>query len=130
MNTELDLGLKTSASAVSPDEVETVVAVLATAPARGWMTAHEIAAALNKDQPSFERRVRAIASAAAPEIVSYPGSPGYKLWDRCSVEEIDHAINAFETQGKDMIKRAHIYRLAYHRRHRNRAAGVVQASFL
>jgi hypothetical protein len=29
-----------------------------------------------------------------------------------------------------MIKRAHIYRLAYHRRHRSRTSGVEQVSFL
>ena len=51
-------------------------------------------------------------------IVSFPGSPGYKLWANCSVEEINHAIEAFESQARDMIKRANLFRRAYHRRFR------------
>lgn len=80
----------------------------------GWLTAAEIGAKLGIS----DRAVRKIASAACPAVVSFPGSPGYKLWALCTVEEIGHCIEAFESQGKDMIKRAVTYRQAYHRRYR------------
>ena len=56
--------------------------------------------------------------AAMPQIVSYPGSPGYRLFQHCTIEEINHCIKAFESQGRDMLKRAVVYRQAYHRRFR------------
>lgn len=118
----LELGLKLPAPEVSPEQVKQLVDVLAiglpdTADRKrnGWMTAEEIAA---KMEGAPERKVRKIASAAAPQVVSFPGSPGYKLWGACSVEEINHAIAAFEAQATDMIKRANLYRAAYHRRFR------------
>lgn len=82
----------------------------------GWFTAAEIATKLGDDWS--DREVRKVASAAGAGIVSFPGSPGYKLWGECTVAEIDHCIDAFESQARDMIKRAHGYRLAYHRRFR------------
>jgi hypothetical protein len=120
----LDLGLKLPAPAVTPEQVAQLVAVLHEGPAdktdwTGWMTADQIAAIMEK---GTERKVRKIASAAAPTIVSYPGSPGYKLWAACTVEEINHAIASFEAQAKDMIKRANVYRQAYHRRFRGVSA--------
>lgn len=114
-----ELPLKLPAPVVTPEQVEQLVAALRKA--AGWMTAEEIALALprkgTEEKPRLvpEREVRKIASAAAPSVVSYPGSPGYKLWAHCTVDEIWHAINAFEAQATDMIKRANLYRRAYHR---------------
>lgn len=105
------------------EDVERVVWVLNRAdefqrpgerPNNGWLTAREIASALEDDMT--DRKIRKVASASVPQIVSYPGSPGYKLFSRCTVDEINHCINAFESQGKDMIKRAILYRTAYHKR--------------
>lgn len=128
MELPLDLGLKLPAPEVTPEQVEQLVAVLVigakTEPKNererkrieaGWMTAEEIAAQI---PDATERSVRRIASAAAPAVVSFPGSPGYKIWAKCSVDEINHAIEAFESQARDMIKRAHLFRQAYHRRFR------------
>lgn len=127
----LDLGLKLPAPAVTPEQVEQLGVVLKAGPlgepkderdrkrrAAGWMTAEEIAALMPE---ATERTVRKIASAAAPTVVSYPGSPGYKLWAACTVEEINHAIASFEAQATDMIKRANLYRRAYHKRFRGDA---------
>lgn len=113
MSEPLELGLKLPAPAVTPEQIEQLVAVLREGGA--WMTASQIAA---KIEGATERSIRKIASAAAPAVVSYPGSPGYKLWANCSVAEISHAIEAFESQARDMIKRAHLFRQAYHRRFR------------
>ena len=109
---QLDLPVKTPAPEVSPEQVEQLVLVLRSH--GGWMTAQEISGCINIS----ERVTRKTASASAPAIVSYPGSPGYKLWSLCSVEEINHAIESLEAQARDMIKRANLYRMAYHRRFR------------
>ncbi len=99
---------------VSVEEVQLLVAVLREA--GGWVTAKEIAVLMGEG--ANERSVRLIASAACPAVVSYPGSRGYKLWQLCEIAEINHCIEAFESQGSDMIKRAVLYRQAYHRRFR------------
>lgn len=126
----LDLGLKLPAPEISPEQIAQLVAVIGRglhwlpeedrAKAAGWMTAEQIASQMEEVS---DRKVRKIASAAAPAVVSYPGSPGYKLWAACSVEEINHAIESFEAQARDMIKRAHLYRQAYHARFRGARVG-------
>jgi hypothetical protein len=107
---------KTAAPVAKEHEVRAVVAVLRKH--QGWLTAREIAAVLGGQGESFERKVRVIAGVAAPTVVSYPGSPGYCFWNFCTVEEIERCIDAFDSQGRDMIRRGNVYRLAYYRRHR------------
>lgn len=101
------------APVATPDDVADLVELLR---GRGWLKAEQVAAlssgAMN------DRKVRRIARAARPVVVSYPGSPGYKLWEDCTVEEINHAIAAFDAQAKDMTQCAHIYRMAYHKHFR------------
>lgn len=109
---QLALPIRTQAPIVSPDDVRAVVDALKTC--AEWLTAAEIAFFTG----FTDRKVRQIAAAAMPQIVSFPGSPGYRLFERCTVEEINHCIEAFESQGRDMMKRAILYRQAYHRRFR------------
>ncbi len=122
MTTTAELALVLPAPEFSVEEIEALIAVLregaasALPEARGWLTAKEIAARMAEG--TTDRAVRKLASAACPQVVSFPGSPGYKLWQLCTVEEINHCIGAFESQGKDMLKRAVLYRQAYHRRFR------------
>lgn len=112
-----ELALRLPKPAIDTADVDLLVRVLRSA--GDWLTARQIGATMGlRATTSTERRVRAIAAAAAPRVVSFPGAPGYKLWDHCSVAEIDHCIAAFESQGRDMLKRAVLYRLAYHRRFR------------
>jgi hypothetical protein len=112
-----ELGLTLPAPAISEAEVAMLVKVLREEGA--WLTAKEIANRLGmRETDASERHVRKIASAACPAVVSFPGSKGYKLWELCEVAEINHCIEAFESQGRDMIKRAVLYRQAYHRRFR------------
>ena len=64
-----------------------------------------------------ERHLRKVASAASPQIISYPGSSrGYRHIRHCTIEEINHAINALRAQAKEMDKRALGILTAYHRR--------------
>lgn len=114
MNAPGELALTLPEPEVSAAEIEQLVGILRT---RGdWATAKEIAAQIGEG--ASERSVRQVASAACPSVVSFPGSRGYKLWQLCTIEEIDRCIAAFESQGKDMFKRAVRYRQAYHRRFR------------
>ena len=125
--------MKLPEPAVSAAEVEQLVAVLGDLKRwqpeheklNGRATAAEIAVQLDPETAasgSGERWVRKIASEAAPAVVSFPCSRGYKLWQLCSVDEINHCIESFESQGKDMLKRAILYRRAYHRRFRGAAS--------
>ena len=110
MQAQLELSMRTPAPKVTPDQIARVVAELGF---KGtWMTADELAIALGMN----DRKVRAIADAAMPQIVSFPGSPGYRLFQHCTVAEITRCIDAFQSQGRDMLKRAVLYSTAYHRR--------------
>lgn len=84
-----------AAPAAQPADVARVAAILA---ARGALTAAEIAAALGWPAgENSKRKVRAIARAARPGIVSFPNSDGYKLWEQCTVDEIERCIAAFDS---------------------------------
>lgn len=126
----MPLALKLPKPAIAPEDIGRVVDVLKQAP--GWMTASEIAVKLHGlSSPTLERKIRAIASAAAPQIVSYPGSPGYRLWTAAlPLDEVNHCIEALQAQGEDMIRRANVYRAAYHRRYRGPGERTEQAVLL
>lgn len=112
MQAQLELSMRTPAPKVTPDQIARVVAELGF---KGtWMTADELAIALGMN----DRKVRAIADAAMPQIVSFPGSPGYRLFQHCTVEEIDRCMNSFRSQISVMTKRLAAYYSAYHRRFR------------
>ena len=115
-----ELNLTTPAPRVSDEEVRTLCAVLR---CKGWLRAAEIADDLahESNDPArrlhwSDRKIRAIAEASDGAVVSYPGSPGYKLFDEASEAEIAHAIQAMCSQGKRMIERS----LALDKRHHQR----------
>ena len=106
---------------VSADEVQTLCRLLR---GQGWRTAAEIGALVTlpgtsmaaAERPWNDRKIRAIAEASDGAVVSYPGSPGYILFDEASQAEIAHAVSAMQSQGKRMLARA----LALDRRDRQR----------
>lgn len=107
----LDFEVKSAAPEASPEDVRRLCGVLA---GREWTTAAELAGLMG---PGWtDRKVRAVARAATPGIVSFPGSPGYKLLRECSLDEINRAIDAFRSQANDMTARAVLYHNAYHAR--------------
>lgn len=113
-------GLRTPAPSITPEDVKLVVQVLREV--GRWMTAADLVVHLGSRSGFSDRKVRAVAAAAMPQIVSYPGSPGYRLFQHCTIDEINHCIEAFESQGSDMLKRAVEYRRAYHKRFRGERA--------
>lgn len=121
MRGQLDLVLEEPTGNTPEAKVEDVRAMAAVLAGRKKaVSAASLAQLLG--QGWTDRKVRAVARAAAPGIVSWPGAPGYKLWQECSVEEIQHAIAAFQSQARDMTARAQLYQNAYHSRFRG---GVV-----
>ena len=82
---------------------------------RGWLSAAQIGQATGWT----DRTVRQIAS-ASPKILSYPGSPGYKLTAQATAEERDAAVGHLHSQGRRMIERA----IAISREHRFGATTV------
>lgn len=66
----------------------------------GWVAGAEVAESLGWT----ERHVRAVAS-ASDSIVSFPGSPGYKLLRECSRVEFDHFCAALRSQALRMLDR-------------------------
>lgn len=65
-----------------------------------WMTALQIGVALGWS----DRKVRQVAS-DCDRVISYPGSPGYKIVTRCTAEEYRHYRNAMRAQARVMIGR-------------------------
>ncbi len=63
-----------------------------------WQTAAQISAATGWN----DRTVRELAS-ASDDVISYPGSKGYKLLSLCTREEYDRYRLARRSQARDMI---------------------------
>lgn len=105
------LAISSPAPKIKPEEIERVIDILRVY--GKWLTAAEIA----DIEPTFnERRIRAIAQAAADRVLSFPGSPGYRLFRQATIEEISRAIEATEHQAHEMLKRSIALRRAYHSR--------------
>ena len=64
----------------------------------GWMTAEAIA----NDTGWNDRKIRDLAS-ESDHVISYPGSPGYKLLSDATREEYEHYRNSRKAQARVMI---------------------------
>ena len=77
---------------------------------RGWVTARKLRALGFTD-----RELREIAELDdSAEILSVPGSPGYRLFDESAVCEISRAIS-LRNQGRKMLRRWVRYQRRLHR---------------
>jgi len=102
------------AASASIEDVEKVVGILSRAER---MTAAEIAAELGLPATeNSKRKVRAIASAARPGIVSFPNSAGYKLLRNCTLQELSACISAWDAVIRDATATKKGYLEAYHSR--------------
>ena len=79
----------------------------------GWMLAREIAEsqewiAANPGMylGAAERMIRQAARDSGGRILSYPGSPGYKLRSLATKDEIHCAVNKIRSQAHDMLRHA------------------------
>jgi hypothetical protein len=92
------LGLDFAARAAAPSEDPGVLVDWLRG--KGWLTAEQLGLALGWS----DRRVRKAAS-QSDEVISYPGSPGYKLLSECTREEYDRFRNVTRHQAREMIGR-------------------------
>lgn len=89
---------------------------------RGWQTAMQIgglaAGTIVNDRPrdpeALKRRIRAIANASGGHILSYPGSPGYRLTREATIAEIQTATAKLRHQAAEMQQRALEIDRVYH----------------
>jgi hypothetical protein len=76
---------------------------------RGWVTARRI----QMLRPEWDDRyIRRLASASKTRVMSFPGSPGYRLTKELTAddaEQLDHAANALISQGRENIERGLSY---------------------
>ena len=98
---ELNLRMR-AARGVSAENVTQLCQLLR---GHGWMTAREIRGL----RPEWDERIiRRLASASGFRIISYPGSPGYRLAEdmtQAEIEEMEHAGAAMISQARDMMHR-------------------------
>lgn len=94
MTAQLDLDLF-STPEVSNDDVRNFINLLR---GQGWVTAAQLGA----DTEAKKRRLRVLKSLSRGAIVSYPGSPGYKLLDECTLTELRHGDRAMRSQLREM----------------------------
>ncbi len=78
---------------------------------REWMTAAEISKATGWD----DRKVRELAS-ESDEVISFPGSKGYKLLSACTLAEYEHYRLARRSQARIMIAKVIRTDRIYYRR--------------
>lgn len=100
---ELNLRLRARRT-VTQDAAEELYQLLR---GRGWVTAAEIERLRPEWARPDHRFVRLLASAAQGRVLSFPGSPGYRLTAELTAEEIDqldHAGNARISQGRDLMR--------------------------
>ena len=80
MTTQLDLEIKTSRRAPRVTSADVAWFIDQLRGKTGWVTTTELGATTEAQK----RRLRRIAEMANGQIISFPGSPGYKLLDNCT----------------------------------------------
>lgn len=114
------------APSVTSEDVALLMRVLA---GRDWMSGSEVAETdefqqrfLGSSNANFERRIRAIANRSQGFVLSYPGSPGYRLTVEAKIEEIQTATRKLRHQAGQMLQRALEIDRVYHGKQRPKTA--------
>lgn len=81
---------------VEPKDVHWLCAQLR---GKGWQTSRQLGATTESEK----RWLRLIAEESDGAIVSYPGSPGYKLFDECKPDDFRHGRYATRSQIRKMF---------------------------
>jgi hypothetical protein len=76
---------------------------------QGWLTARVL-----KVRGFSDRELRDLVEHSEGQVLSFPGSPGYKLFDEATVDEISKSKALFN-QGRSMVKRWLRYQRRLHR---------------
>lgn len=103
--TQLDLPWRSAVPAApgvaNPEHVAELYSLLK---GRGWMTAKAICQ-LRPEWYDREYRYVRLLAAASLDILSAPGSPGYRIFDTASDTEIERYAQPLMSQGKRMFKK-------------------------
>jgi hypothetical protein len=65
---------------------------------RGWIKSRELGAVTEAQK----RRIRRIKQTSQGAVIAWPGSPGYKLLNDCTLEELRHGDRAMRSQIREM----------------------------
>lgn len=104
---QAELNLRTKA-VVTHDAVAELRGLLR---GRGWVTAAE----LRGLRPKWsERFIRLLANASFGRVLSWPGSPGYRLTIEASAEEREEAVAKLRHQALEMGERASAIARVHH----------------
>lgn len=109
--------IASSAPKATPEQVDRLIAELRKAK-RSLLGAELAEIMFGKATETAKRRVRVIAQAARPRVVSFPGSDGYDLWARCKQPDILHSIDAMRAAGRALLDEAMVLDRAYHSKYR------------
>lgn len=102
------------APAATIEDIERVVAVLER---NGQSTAAKICMHLGwAVTENNKRKVRSVAEASRPVIVSFPNSSGYKLFKECTVDEVRSCIGAWAGGRRRCAEVEAVYLQAFHSR--------------
>lgn len=97
---ELPLRLKAAGKQVTETDIAELCGLLR---GRGWMSAEQI----HSLRPKWgERFIRKLANASRGQVLSWPGSPGYRLTVEGSALEREEAIAKLRHQAVEMGARA------------------------
>lgn len=129
VKTELGLTIATSAPKATPEQVTRLISELRRAK-RSLLAAELAQLMFGKTTETAKRRVRVVAKAARPRVVSFPGSDGYDLWARCNINQLWTCVYQLETHGKELINEAHVFRKALHSGFRGEPGDDGQAELL
>jgi hypothetical protein len=92
-----------------PSTAERIAELVEALRGRGWTTASVLAGLGFND-----RELRDLVEHADGRILSFPGSPGYRLFDEASLKEINRSA-ALRSQGRTMLRRWIAYQRRLHR---------------
>ncbi|MGA3169448.1 MAG: hypothetical protein ABSE62_00390 [Chthoniobacteraceae bacterium] len=93
---QLDIEPRKPAVHADPADIDLLCAWLT---GRGWVRAAAIESHFPEWRSNDHRYVRAIASQCGGRILSFPGSPGYRLAVEATIDELWHARNVFTRAG-------------------------------
>lgn len=96
MNSQLDLVLPPSNADL--DWLVAELKRLRTSKNGGWIKSRELGAVTEAQK----RRLREIKQFSKGAVVAWPGSPGYKLLNDCTLEELRHGDRAMRSQLRAM----------------------------
>ena len=83
---------------------------------RGWVRAVTIETYFPTWKSPDHRYVRAVASQSGGRILSFPGSPGYRLSMEASIDELWHGWRVFDRAGTEADSRKKEIDAVIHRR--------------